>query len=163
MKILILGHGRHGKDTVGNLISQQTGLRFQSSSMAACETAIFPILSLMYGYKSVQECFEDRINHRQEWKDLISEYNYFDKSSLCKKILKNHDGYIGMRCPEEYAASRHLFGMVLWVDASKRLPEDPTMLIRQDSNMFLIDNNGSFGDLEYVTHRISLILKMVMG
>ena len=34
------------------------------------------------------ECFEDRVNHRSEWFDLITNYNKEDRTRLTKEILK---------------------------------------------------------------------------
>jgi hypothetical protein len=149
MKILILGHGEHGKDTVAEIITHCTGLfgtdftglRFESSSRAAAELAVMPALAEKYGYKTVEECFDDRRNHREEWKQLITDYNTPDKSRLCREIIARCDGYVGMRCPEEYAAVKHLFDYVIWVDASKRKPLDPSMGIERDDSMAVIDNN----------------------
>lgn len=159
MKILILGHGRHGKDTVADMISEMYGYTFESSSMAAAEIAIFPTLAPKYGYKTVEECFEDRVNHRQEWKELITAYNTPDKSRLCREIIAGRDGYVGMRCPLEYEATRRLFDVVLWVDASERLPDDPTMDIEYcDYWMYRIDNNGSLADLRAEVSTLNLEL-----
>ena len=141
VKILILGHGAHGKDTIAEYLSEFTGLRFESSSSAACRAAVFPTLSKLYGYQTIGQCFSDRRNHRQEWKELITAYNTPDKGRLCKEILEVYDGYIGMRCHEEFAAVRHLFNWVLWVDASKRCPDDESMTIQKDNDMVVIDNN----------------------
>lgn len=160
MRILILGHGRHGKDTVAEMLNNRAGLTFQSSSWAAAEKAVFPVLGPMYGYQSVLECFEDRANRRAEWKQLITEYNTPDKGRLCREILATSDCYVGMRCPLELAAVRHLFGLILWVDASKRLPPDPSMGIERDDNMLVIDNNGDLQDLEYAAYSLALLLGM---
>lgn len=144
VKILILGHGAHGKDTIADAVTRFTGLRFESSSMAAAEAAVFPELSKLYGYKTAQECFDDRRNHRQEWRALITAYNTPDKGRLCKEIIARCDGYIGMRCHEEFAAVRHLFDYVLWVDASLRAGPDPSMTIEcEDDSMVYICNNGT--------------------
>ena len=142
-KILILGHGEHGKDTIANIITDLTGLRFESSSRAAAELAVWP---KMPQYTTAQRCFDDRRNHREEWKRLITDYNAPDKSRLCREIISRRDGYIGMRCPLEYESVRHLFDFVLWVDASKRKPDDPTMGILRECGMVLIDNNGTPSD-----------------
>ena len=139
-KILILGHGEHGKDTVADIITELTGLRFESSSHAAAELAVMPC---MPEYETVEDCFNDRRNHRQRWRDLISAYNTPDKGRLCKEIISRCDGYVGMRCHLEYDAVKHLFDYVLWVDASKRKPDDVSMTIGRDSGMILIDNNGT--------------------
>lgn len=141
MKILILGHGEHGKDTAAEIITELTGLRFESSSLAASDLVVWPH---MPQYGNAQECFEDRRNHREKWKQLITEYNTPDKSKLCRQILSRCDGYIGMRCQDEYKASRDFFNFVFWVDASVRKGIDPTMKICFDyESMIYIDNNDS--------------------
>lgn len=142
VKILILGHGAHGKDTIAGAVTRFTGLRFESSSMAAAEVAVFPSLSKLYGYKTAQECFDDRRSHRQEWRALITAYNTPDKGRLCKEIIARCDGYIGMRCHEEFAAVRQLFAHILWVDASDRVEPDQSMTIKRDDGMVFINNNG---------------------
>lgn len=147
MKILILGHGRHGKDTVADMISEMYGYTFESSSMAAAEIAVFPTLAPKYGYDTVEQCFEDRVNRRQEWKELITAYNTPDKSRLCREIVASRDGYVGMRCPLEYAATCELFDVTIWVDASERHPADPTMGIEYNASMVWLDNNRDLDHL----------------
>jgi hypothetical protein len=95
MKLVICGHGRHGKDTVGEIIRELTGMTFRSSSDICCEHAVFPTLSKKYGYKTLEECYADRINHRKEWFDLIVEYNTPDLAKLGRIILTNYDMYVG--------------------------------------------------------------------
>lgn len=148
MKLLILGSGRHGKDSVAEIIRDLYGLSFMSSSRATCEEVVYPAIKDKYGYESPEDCYNDRSNHRQEWFDLISAYNTPDKSSLAKLILSRCDVYVGLRCPVEFEASRHLFDHVLWVDASERLHKEPSMRIDFDPDtMILINNNGSEYDL----------------
>ena len=101
MSLLIIGHARHGKDTLAQMISDETGLTFKSSSQAASEIFIYDRLKKKYGYKSPEECFDDRVNHRKEWHDLICDYNHYDKAALAKEILKKDDIYVGMRSAEE--------------------------------------------------------------
>lgn len=148
-KVLILGHGRHGKDTVAEMMHEMYGIVFKSSSWAAAEIFIYNQLRAWgYDYSSFEECYEDRHDHRALWKSLITKYNARDRARLCREILRTNDCYVGMRCELEYAASRHMFTHVVWVDALKRLPEDPTMTISRDPSMIVIDNNGTLKHLE---------------
>lgn len=144
MKVLVIGLGRHGKDTVAAILKEMFGLSFASSSEFMAKTVVYPVLKDKYGYSSVEECFNDRANHREEWKQLISDYNTPDKSKLSKMILEEYDMYVGMRCGVEFEASKHLFDLIIWVDASERVKYvDPTLTIEYDPNtMYLIDNNG---------------------
>lgn len=165
MKILILGDGGHGKDKAAEIIRDQYGFRYQSSSMAACEEAVMPALAPIYGYTSIIECFEDRRSHRAEWKELISKYNTPDKARLAKKILTYAQCYVGMRCPLEYEASRDLFDIVIWVDASERRPPEPSMGIEYDDRtMFWLDNNGTIEQLAERIENMQLdIVRQVVG
>lgn len=41
-RVLVMGYGRHGKDTVAEMLSKKYGLTFQSSSMFCAEKVIYP-------------------------------------------------------------------------------------------------------------------------
>ena len=62
-KLLIIGHGRHGKDTVSEILCNDFKLSFISSSMFACKKFIYDELKDKYEYKSFEECYDDRHNH----------------------------------------------------------------------------------------------------
>ena len=144
MKYLILGDGRHGKDTAAEIITELTGLSFMGSSMAACEKVVFP---QMKGYRTVQGCYEDRVNWREKWFELIQDYNSAEPDRLCREILAEHDGYVGMRCAREYEAARRHFGMIIWVNAYPRVPLDPTMKIKWHPGMVTVHNVGPVDEL----------------
>ena len=97
MKILLLGTAQSGKDTMAEILHEEFGLSYKSSSMAAVEIFIFNVLKYKYQYKTMVECFEDRVNHRSEWFDLITNYNKEDRTRLTKEILKISDCYVGLR------------------------------------------------------------------
>lgn len=142
MKILILGHGRHGKDTVAEILHDRIGLEYSSSSWACADLFIFNALKDILNYDNVNECFKDRRNYRELWYELVRAYNWKDKSRLAKNIIKRNDAYIGMRDDEEYESSKRFFDVILWVEASKRVKKkDPTMKIEKDDYMIIIDNN----------------------
>jgi len=158
-RVLILGHGEHGKDVTAELLRDHHGLSFQSSSRAAFEEAIWPVIGLEYlplAYQNEnaavpdpiwnaakEACFEDRRNRRVEWRDLISAFNTPDKARLVKLVLAQNDMYVGLRCDQEYAASRHLFDLIIWVHRPS-YPVDSSMRIEFDpSCMHSVVNAGS--------------------
>lgn len=156
MKILIMGYGRHGKDTVASMIAQRTGLKWGSSSMVALHHAVWPVMSnetIYEGeyqrYESPAECFADRHNRRAEWHELIKQYNTPDKARLAKDVLSEYDMYVGMRCQQEFYESRDLFDLVIWVDASLRHEDEPGDSCTVDWRMadIVINNNRSLDDL----------------
>jgi dephospho-CoA kinase len=129
-KILVIGHGRHGKDTVCDILQNSYGLKFTSSSAFCAERIMRPYFEkLGRKYNSTAECFEDRHsgNNRQIWYKAIQEYNFPIKSKLAKEILKENDIYCGMRDSSELVQciKENVFDAIIWVDRSKViLPED---------------------------------------
>lgn len=121
MKILVLGHARHGKDTVAEMLRDDHGLKFRSSSMYIAESVVRPALAHQgIAYPDLAACYADRGNHRALWYDIIAAYNAEVPDRLCREILAVADVYVGMRRRAEYEISRPLFDAVLWVDASRR-------------------------------------------
>jgi hypothetical protein len=148
MKLLILGHARHGKDTAAEYLRDAHGLSFVSSSFYLAANVVRPALAGRgLFYDSLEACYADRVNHRALWREIIAEFNGDDPARLAKAILAVSDCYVGMRTAREFWASRALFDAILWIDASGRgiPPEgadsmditfDPAWMIR-------IDNGGT--------------------
>ena len=146
-KFLIIGHGRHGKDTVGEILSANFGLRVRSSSEFAAERAVFPLMADQY--PDWRGCYDDRHNHRALWYHAIRAYNLRPGPMLAEQMLAENDVYTGMRSRAEFGKSRELFDAVIWVDRSKFLPPEPSEsmeLMATDADHF-IDNNGDLDDL----------------
>lgn len=147
MKILILGYGRGGKDTLADCLYEEFNLSHTSSSMFACELFIFDILKGILNYRNIEECFNDRHNHRALWHELIKAYNYYFKANLAKEMLsEGYQMYVGMRCREELEESRHLFDLVIWVDGTGRtgyVEPIESCTVTPDMADIVISNNGT--------------------
>jgi len=151
MKILILGHAQFGKDTVAQLISHETNLKFLSSSEAALDL-IRPALSAAIGVSDHKQLFSLKGEYRKLWFELIRLLNLSDPTTLTKYVLRMSDISVGTRSHIELEATKHMFSHVIWVDASKRKPLESidSMNIEFDPDyMELIDNNGSYQDLVF--------------
>lgn len=155
MKVLILGHARHGKDTFAEFL----GIRFKSSSVAALDMFLFDKLNEIRSsegldpYQSAAQAFDDRGKYRSTWYEQISLYNIEDPARLAKAIVSDSDCYVGMRNNTEYQAciDSNIFDRIYWVDASARKPrEDPaSMSIEFDPElMTFIDNNKTLEHLK---------------
>ena len=159
-RVLVLGHARHGKDTVAEMLRDRWGLRFSSSSMFCAERVMMPYFA-QHGvpYASVEECYEDRVNHRSTWFDKIQDYNRADPSRLAREMLEaGNDMYVGMRSAYEFAEAHRLFDFIVWVDASGRgVPPEPrdSFDIGFSGGMLLIRNDGTLQDLEAAVDRLA--------
>lgn len=149
IKLLICGEGRHGKDTMAELLQEYLGLEATSSSWVAADL-FFNTYKDVYNYKTIDECYADRINHRKEWFDFITAYNQTDRTRLTRKILETSNIYVGLRNPEEFEEAKHLFDATIWVDASKRLPAEgkDSNGITADMCDIIITNNTTLEDFK---------------
>jgi len=147
-KLMILGSARHGKDTMAEILRDEFGMTFESSSQAASDIFLYDLMKEKYGYETSEECFEDRHNHRQEWYEAIKGYNKDDKVKLAKGIVERTGCYVGMRDREEIkeCVKQGLFDLIVWVDASDRLPEEPSTSFNIDRSCadIIIENNGTY-------------------
>lgn len=161
-RLLIIGSARWGKDTFAEILRDDFGLKFISSSQAAVDIFIYDALKDKYGYETPEQCFEDRINRRQEWYEMIYEYNKNDRARLAKGILSMADCYVGMRDREEISESMRqgLFDLIIWVDASERLPLEDVSSFNIDRSCadIVIENNGTFEEFKTKVHRLGHIL-----
>jgi hypothetical protein len=152
MKLLILGHARHGKDSLAEILRDRCGLTFLSSSQAAARIFLFDKLKDKYDYTTYEECFNDRVNHREEWYQEICAYNESNRAQLAEDILGLADCYVGMRDAEEFEASvcRQLFDLIIWVDASSRVPLESSssfnITMDHPAINVIINNNGSYDE-----------------
>jgi len=133
-KLLVLGHARHGKDTVAEILQQEYGFTFTSSSLFCAEKVIWPAvhnhgdaldrhekagcpgmstddlhneLKMMRerAYDDYEACFKDRGNFRTAWFSLIAAYCYPEKERLAREIFDaGNDVYVGIRNRREYYA-----------------------------------------------------------
>ena len=164
MKLLVIGHGRHGKDTVCEILQKNYNLSFESSSKFCSQLFIYDQLKDKYGYANEEECYADRHNHRAEWYDAICDYNKDDGARLGREIFKVHDIYCGLRNRREYFAMKNtgVFDYAIWVDRSDHLPPESkdSMSLEQWMADYTIDNNGNLNDLYFNTYQLMEYLKI---
>ena len=153
-RILIIGHGRHGKDTVAEILRDYHGYKFTSSSMFCARFVRKEMDDMGIFYDSLEECYADRHNHRAIWFDKITEYNRVDATRTSTEMLTSgYDLYVGMRSRREYDACMlaNVFDHVIWVDRSDHLPIEPpqSMQLTEEDAHFVIYNNGNMCQLWY--------------
>lgn len=157
-----MSHARSGKDTMAEILRDKFGLEFTSSSQAAADIFIYDELKDKYGYQTPEECFEDRFNHRVEWYELIRDYNKNDKARLGKEIVELTGCYVGMRDRDEIneCIKQGIFDLIIWVDASERVPPESSESFNIDKSIadIIIDNNGTPEEFEKRVLRLGKIL-----
>ena len=153
LKLLVIGHGRHGKDTVCEILRDKYGYSFESSSKFCSKLFIYNDLKEKYGYTNEEQCYADRHNHRQEWYEAICDYNIPDPATLGREMFQEYDIYCGLRNKKEFHAMKNkgVFDYCIWVDRSDHLPPENknSMSLEQWMSDYTIDNNGTLQDLEF--------------
>lgn len=157
-RLMVTGMAEHGKDTVCEMLA----IPYQSSSRMALEIFLFDLLRDRYGYQSAEECYLDRGRLRDVWHQEIKAFNTPDKARLSREILRRGPIYCGIRCREEFAEARKegLFDLAVWVDASERLPPEPStsMSLKRSDCDIVIDNNGTLKQLAERVARLKWLL-----
>lgn len=158
LKLLVIGHGRHGKDTVCEILRDKYGYTFESSSQFCSKLFIYDQLKDKYGYSSEEQCYADRHNHRTEWYDAICDYNVPDAARLGREMFAAYDIYCGLRNKKEFHAMKNagVFDYAIWVDRSDHLPPESknSMSLEQWMADYTIDNNGTLSDLKFNLHSL---------
>lgn len=162
MKVLIIGYKRSGKDTLAEIWEKRFGIKFESSSMAAARLFIYDELKDKHDYSSFEECYEDRMNRRKEWYDLITNFNSEDPARLAKIMLETSDVYVGMRSDIEVDSCKEqkTFDMIVWVDAEERVGKESTesCTVTKEDAYILITNNGTEEDFRVKAIKLGEIL-----
>jgi len=164
--VLVLGYGRHGKDTVSEMLRDNFGFTFTSSSEFCAEQVVLKKVHEiadgdtqlppgMVRYETAEECFADRHAsdaHRQFWYEAIRDFNRPDLTALGQAIFAENDVYCGLRHKSEFHAVMNagIPDVVIWVDRSDHLPPEPKESCSVEPWMadFIIDNNGTIKELE---------------
>lgn len=168
LRLMIVGHGRHGKDTVANILADELNLSFCSSSWYCAKAFVFDALRFAFDYPFISECYEDRNSSQQMrdlWHALITAYNRKDPARLSREIFAEADIYVGIRSSAEFQAAKAegLFDLAIWVQADQRLIDNyeaaSSFEISREDCDIILDNNGTEEDLEERVVRLARVLK----
>lgn len=131
-KVLVLGHGRHGKDSLGNALYNHYGLKFRGSSEVAAAEVIYPMMKNFYD--SPEEAFDRRHENRELWAACIRDYNRNDKTKLARLVCEDGHGYTGLRDIAEVEAciNEGIFTHIIWVTRYDIPEDDPTLTFSYD-------------------------------
>ena len=121
--LMICGLGQAGKDKFAEAL-EKLGMPFESSSWVALDLHIWQHWG-RYLYATKQECYADRMNHRMKWKQMITDMNAEDPTTLGRLIYARCPVYVGCRSIREFMALKNAghFDLSVWVSAEERKPD----------------------------------------
>lgn len=148
-KLMITGHANHGKDLVCKYLRRIYGFKY-STSKYAVDKFIFDELSEKFNASSKKEFMEIK-NSSNELRaamfNSISEYNKQDPHKLFNEIMSLCNIYCGAR--RKIEVNWDMIDLSIWVDASERLPAEPSasMTLKPSDCDIVLNNNTSKEDL----------------
>lgn len=150
--MIVTGMSQHGKDTFCEYLYEKYNITFASSSYTACELFLYEKLKDEFGYKSIDECFEDRQNHQTRWYEEIKAFNTPNKDRLGKIIFNKANAYCGIRDDEEFAEliKNTDVDLIVWIDASLRVPPQSKSSMKLSSEIadHILKNNGTEAEFQ---------------
>lgn len=161
MNILILGHSKSGKTTAAKMIAKM----LKSPPPRNCSDFIIEDFAdekaktPMDKLNLVKQITSNKNQYRQDLFNYGLKRQAKDPAYPATEALRHTNVVTGIRTPQNLAAARDMFNLVLWVDRIAAKPGSTDKLGPKDADA-TIDNNGTFGELED-NLRMALIQKMV--
>jgi len=122
-RILVVGHGRAGKDTACEYLASITTLRFAGTTSLYLARYVAARLGV-----PEQEAYRTRHQNRNLWHRVGNEVRRQDPGLLVRESLAHADIIGGVRDLEEIKACREedLVDLIVWI-ANDRAPKDSTV------------------------------------
>lgn len=142
--ILIVGHGRSGKDTAADLLHGK-GRLLNAGSLS---WHALPFMAKELGI-TPQKAWDERHAKRQFWKDHLDTLRAHDTLFLVKLALKHGNIVTGLRAREEMDAAQAsgLFSSIVWIERPGT-PVDPTVCFGPQDSTDILHNTGTLEDFE---------------
>ena len=161
-RILVVGHARHGKDTVALYMQKMHDYRFVSPSWMYLMEVIWPAIRGVYQtsttfrnvrelaemeiqYENVSDALEYKGEHRKLWFDLISEWLSGDLLRAARIVYGDGHIHCGIRRVDEFTAVCEEFNpYVVWVNSLERgVPPEPKESFQLTESMahWVLDNS----------------------
>ena len=146
MRVMVIGHGRAGKDTCCEILSELTGLK--NAGTTSSYLAEFVAHKLGVSPEEAYSTRHESVAMRQLWYETGNEIREKDPLVLIKMAYAVGDITGGVRDLAEilYDKEEGLSDLIIWVERAS-VPTDPTLKIPRSEAHVIIDNNGPIEEL----------------
>lgn len=122
-RVLLVGHGRSGKDEAGEWFSRETVLKFSGSA----SKYLLPFVAAKLGIPE-DEAYASRHAMRETWYRIGNQLREQDQLILVNQALQHGDVVAGIRSKRELAdvVAQQLVSHVIWIERADT-PLDPTL------------------------------------
>lgn len=165
MKLCIVGQGRAGKDTAAHYLAEHTNLRYTHGISRQAAPYVFrTLLAQGFRYATLDECFDDRANHREAWADAIDQMQALDPAIITRELFKEQDIVTGVRRVREFQQVRDegLADAVIWIDRTigddGRPIYDPTQGFGPNDCDLVILNHWGLDEYKQKLHSLARMI-----
>ena len=163
LKLGICGWGRAGKDTAAEHLALVTPLVYTAGTSYWARFLVFDHYQKTHPgrYANPDECWHDRHNNRDEWAEIIGQYNRDDPVKLYRDCLEEQNFLTGVRWLHEQRALKQadLCDLWIWIE-NKRVKRDQTCQITAEDCDITILNNSTPEDFRRRLERFARGLKI---
>lgn len=151
-RILLVGGGRSGKDTAGEIIEQHTGWKFAGTTSKYLCRHVAAKLGLPEDVAYARRHESDAM--RVVWFETGNELRKDDPALLAREAFAHGDVTGGVRGKPEIEAiiAENLADLIVWV--SRDVPPDPTMEFGREYADVVLDNNGTLDEFRRKVTRL---------
>jgi hypothetical protein len=146
-RIMVVGHGRAGKDTACEYLSRITSLRFAGTTSLYLAKYVAARLGV-----TAQEAYRTRHLNRNFWHRVGREIRKQDPSLLIRESLEKAEIVGGVRDLEEIVVCKkdQLVDLIVWID-NDRVGRDSTVKFSERDCDIVVQNHWT---LEEFHHRL---------
>jgi len=144
-RIMVVGHGRAGKDTACEYLAKVTQLRFAGTTSLYLARYVAARLGV-----TAEEAYCTRHSNRNFWHRVGKEVRKRDPGLLVRESLKNAEIVGGIRDLEEIAACRqeNLVDLIVWI-ANDRVPRDSTVKFGERDCDIVVPNHWGLEEFRW--------------
>jgi hypothetical protein len=149
--IMLVGHGRCGKDVGGEYLARITGLRFAGT------TSKYLLKYVAAELKQEEEyAYVNRHANRQTWYEVGNRLRRNDPGLLIREALEHGDITGGVRDRDEIVHARRtgIIDLIVWVN-NNRVDVDPTLMFSSADCDYQVDNHGTLEEYYFRLYRLA--------
>lgn len=157
MRIMLVGHGRCGKDTSGEYLASVTGLRFAGTTSKYLAKYVARQLG-----RDEADVYQTRHADRDTWHRIGKQVRASNPGVLIRESLADGQIIGGVRDHEEIVYAKSVVDLIIWVD-NNRVPIDQTVEFTSRECDVVIQNHWSLDELHHRLDRLAKSLNIFRG
>ncbi len=154
-RILIVGHGRAGKDVALDYLASITGLRNAGTTSLYLAKYVAKELGV-----STEEAYATRHADRDIWYRVGRQIRENNPGILLREALANGEMTGGLRDAEECVVARDIVDLIVWIE-NDRVAADPTVMFGPEVADVIVENHGTMDEYRLRLRRLAMFAGLV--